>query len=83
MGGLLKGVEKFDADRGFKFSTYSHWWVRQSITRAISEQVRGLAHPLHSSLVEALLCMCPQQHVPSINARKFRSNDAYVMGSVD
>ena len=42
MGGLLKGVEKFDAGRGFKFSTYSHWWVRQSITRAISEQVRRM-----------------------------------------
>ena len=38
--GLIKGVERFDHRRGFKFSTYAHWWIRQAISRGISEQSR-------------------------------------------
>ena len=45
--GLLKAVEKFDYKRGFKFSTYSTWWIRQAITRAIADQGRTIRVPVH------------------------------------
>ena len=45
--GLMKAVEKFDYQRGFKFSTYATWWIRQSITRAIADQARTIRIPVH------------------------------------
>ncbi len=45
--GLLKAVEKFEYRRGYKFSTYAHWWIRQAITRAIGDQVRTIRIPVH------------------------------------
>ena len=50
--GLMKAAEKFEPDRGFRFSTYATWWIRQSITRAIADQGRVIRIPVH--LVESI-----------------------------
>jgi RNA polymerase primary sigma factor len=45
--GLIRAVEKYDWRRGFKFSTYATWWIRQAITRAIADQARTIRIPVH------------------------------------
>ena len=45
--GLMKAVDKFDYRRGYKFSTYAMWWIRQSVTRAIADQARTIRIPVH------------------------------------
>ena len=45
--GLMRAIEKFEYQKGFKFSTYAHWWIRQAITRAIGDQARTIRIPIH------------------------------------
>ena len=78
--GLIKAVDKFDYQKGFKFSTYATWWIRQAITRAIADQARTIRIPVH--MVETInkLTRVQRQLVQDLNREPTDDELAEVMG---
>ena len=79
--GLMKAVDKFDVEKGFKFSTYATWWIRQAITRAIADQARTIRVPVH--MVETInkLVRIQRQLTLELNREPSEEELAKAMGT--
>jgi RNA polymerase primary sigma factor len=78
--GLMKGADKFDWRRGYKFSTYATWWIRQAITRAIADQARTIRVPVHMIEVINKLARCIRQAVQELGREPTSEELAQRMG---
>lgn len=78
--GLMKAVDKYDYNRGFKFSTYATWWIRQAITRAIADQARTIRIPVHMVEIINKLVRIQRQLVQDLGRDPSNEEIADIMG---